>query len=285
MGKLKTLIAFGEVLWDVFGDSAEIGGAPLNFASHFARLGGEAYIISAVGKDELGVKTLEIIKQRGVSDSLVAYSDLSTGRCDVTLSEGGIPSYNLLTNVAYDDISVNTDKVKNICADALCFGTLTQRSEKNRETLEALVKTVKFDEVFCDINIRKDCFTSDTVRFCLENATILKFSDSPDEEAALADALGCEKTEIIGAIAKKYPNIKIILHTLGENGSEIFDIKNGECIKVPPVVNPNPISTVGAGDSYGACFLYNYLCGFDLAECGARASALSSYVVGIKGAI
>lgn len=285
MEKLKTLIAFGEVLWDVFGDSAEIGGAPLNFASHFAALGGKAYIISAIGNDKLGEGTMNIIRERGVSDLLISKSKLTTGRCEVTLSSNAVPSYNLLTNVAYDDIDADVEKIGAIGANALCFGTLTQRSKKNRETLGQILKNVKFDEVFCDINIRKNCFTSDTVRFCLENATILKFSDSPDEEEALADALGCEKDEIIGAIAKKYPSVKIILHTLGENGSEIFDMQNGKCINIPPVVNPNPVSTVGAGDSYGACFLYNYLHGVDLAECGTRASALSSYVVGIKGAI
>ena len=285
MGKLRSLIAFGEVLWDVFPDRAEIGGAPLNFASHFAALGGMSYIVSAVGDDALGKDTLKIIRDRGVSDILVSKSALPTGRCEVTLSQDAVPSYKLLTNVAYDDIDADVEKISALGVNALCFGTLTQRSDKNRRTLEKLVKSVMFDEVFCDINIRKNCHTPDTVRFCLENATILKFSDSPDEESALADALGCETDGIVGAITKKYPSIKIILHTLGENGSEIFDTVSGDRIPVPPVVNPNPISTVGAGDSYGACFLYNYLNGEPLAECGRRASALSSYVVGLKGAI
>lgn len=285
MEKLKSLIAFGEVLWDVFADSAEIGGAPLNFASHFATLGGDAYIISAVGDDELGKRTLDVMRQRGVRDSLVSVSSLPTGRCEVTLSDDAVPSYNLLGNVAYDDISVDADKITAVGADAICFGTLTQRSENNKNELKKLLDSTTFSEVFCDINIRKNCFTAETVRFCLENATILKYSDSPDEEAALADAIGCKAHEIVDTIANKYPNIKIILHTLGENGSEIFDIVGGDRIAVPPVVNPNPVSTVGAGDSYGACFLYNYLAGASLAECGKRASALSSYVFGLKGAI
>ena len=283
--EMKKLISFGEVLWDVFPESAEIGGAPLNFASHFARLGGEAYIASAVGRDELGEETLKIIRERGVLDALVSYSGLPTGRCEVTLTGDGIPSYNLLSDVAYDDISVDFNKVKNIGADAFCFGTLTQRSENNRRALREILCRIHFSEVFCDINIRKNCHTPDSIRFCLENATILKYSDSPDEEYALAEAIGCVSKIIPEHITNKYPNVKIILHTLGENGSEIFDTVSGDRIPVPPVVNPNPVSTVGAGDSYGACFLYNYLCGVDLAECGKRASALSSYVVGIRGAI
>ena len=33
------LVVIGEVLWDVFPDSARLGGAPLNFAVHALRLG------------------------------------------------------------------------------------------------------------------------------------------------------------------------------------------------------------------------------------------------------
>ena len=35
-------LCFGEMLFDVFGDDRCIGGAPFNFAAHFAQLGGEA---------------------------------------------------------------------------------------------------------------------------------------------------------------------------------------------------------------------------------------------------
>ena len=47
-------LCFGEILFDVFGDDRCIGGAPFNFAAHFAQLGGEAVMVSAVGDDELG---------------------------------------------------------------------------------------------------------------------------------------------------------------------------------------------------------------------------------------
>ena len=42
-------LCFGEILFDVFGDDRCIGGAPFNFAAHFAQLGGEAVMVSAVG--------------------------------------------------------------------------------------------------------------------------------------------------------------------------------------------------------------------------------------------
>jgi len=50
------LVAVGEVLWDVFPDSVRLGGAPLNFAVHAARLGLNPILISAVGAEDLGEK-------------------------------------------------------------------------------------------------------------------------------------------------------------------------------------------------------------------------------------
>ena len=57
--------AFGEILWDIFGDTRSIGGAPFNFAAHFASLGGAAALISAVGEDLLGDEALRAIRSFG----------------------------------------------------------------------------------------------------------------------------------------------------------------------------------------------------------------------------
>ena len=43
---------FGDILWDVFPDKREIGGAAFNFAAHIARLGANVKMLSAVGADE-----------------------------------------------------------------------------------------------------------------------------------------------------------------------------------------------------------------------------------------
>ena len=62
-------LCFGEILFDVFGDDRCIGGAPFNFAAHFAQLGGEAVMVSAVGDDELGKEAIEYTRRYGISDA------------------------------------------------------------------------------------------------------------------------------------------------------------------------------------------------------------------------
>ena len=98
------LLSFGEVLWDIYPDKKCLGGAPLNFAAHFVKAGGEADIITAVGNDSLGAKTLEGIRRLGVGTGYVAEVNAPTGRCLVTLDENSVPTYDLLSGVAYDMI-------------------------------------------------------------------------------------------------------------------------------------------------------------------------------------
>ena len=66
------ILSFGEILWDVFGETKTLGGAPLNFASHCARLGAECLMISAVGSDENGAEALALARENGVNTEYVA---------------------------------------------------------------------------------------------------------------------------------------------------------------------------------------------------------------------
>ena len=59
------VVGIGEVLWDVYPDGAHLGGAPANFACHAAALGAEAWIISAVGVDELGDRAAKQLRAQG----------------------------------------------------------------------------------------------------------------------------------------------------------------------------------------------------------------------------
>ncbi len=281
----KKLISFGEILFDIIDGKAILGGAPLNFASHASSLGCECYMLSAVGDDILGEAALAHMLNRDIDCGLISRSKKETGKCTVSLDADGTPSYNLLSDVAYDDIKASIEELRAIRADVFYFGTLAARGEQNRLLLREILANVHFEEIFCDINIRMGCFSHETVLLCLAHATVLKFSDDLLEESALRDALEICDGSIAETINKRFPNIKIILHTLGEKGSEIFDCRSGERFVIPAVENPNPVSTVGAGDSYGAAFLCHYLTGTSLPEAGEEAAKLAARVVGLPGAI
>ena len=91
-------LCFGEILFDIFGEERKIGGAPFNFAAHAARAGAQTYLISAVGKDELGEIALHSAERYGVRTDYISRSiSFGTGACRVTLDENNLLPKQTLT--------------------------------------------------------------------------------------------------------------------------------------------------------------------------------------------
>lgn len=278
------LLTFGEILWDVYSDKKFLGGAPLNFSAHFTKHGEKSYILSALGNDDLGKETFEKIKNYGVcTDYISVLNNKLTGKCLVTLDENFVPKYDLLCDVAYDYIT-EIPEVDNF--DVLYFGTLSLRSEQNRLTLSEIIGSKHFKEIFVDLNIREPFYSAKTVKFAVENATILKISS--EELPVVKKMLGISGFDDYKATAKKlsndYKNLKNIIITLGSEGAYDFDCL--ECKEYfSAAENVKAISTVGAGDSFGAAFLYRYLHNKDIDFCLKYASKVAGYVVAHRDAV
>ena len=277
------IVSFGEVLWDVYPEERFIGGAPFNFSAHIARQGAEAFLLSAVGDDELGKETLREIGRLGVrADFVSVLGDKPTGSCLVTLDENSVPAYNLLDDVAYDRI--NCDKATGDF-DVLYFGTLSLRNEHNRKSLQSLICKHSFKEVFVDVNIRPPYYCDDTVKFCVERATMIKISDEELPVVAKSIDIGYDDYKAFArSLSAKYNNIKFVIITLGEKGAYLLDCgENAE--HTVPAKKVKVVSTVGAGDSFSATFLNNLLEGKDVTTCLERATETAALVVASPFAI
>ena len=275
------IFSFGEILWDVFGNEAHLGGAPLNFAAFCAALGMEAELLSAVGDDELGARALEVVRALGVGTKHVAIlSGKKTGQCLVTLNEQALPSYNLLDDVAYDYITPPREDA----ADVLAFGTLSLRREHNKETLAAILRAHAFSEVFVDLNVRLPFTMPESIRLALSYATILKFSDEEMGYVSNALDMACETPEQLAKdICLRFPQIRQVLVTKGACGSFCYT-PSGDTVYCD-AVKTEVVSTVGAGDSFGATFLCEYLKGLPIPSCLAFASKVSAIVCSRKEAV
>lgn len=264
------ILSFGEILWDVFPNEKKIGGAPFNFAAHCAILGSESYLVSAVGADENGSDAIEEAKKLGINTKYIYVSrKYPTGACNVTLNDG-LPSYKLESNTAYDHIP---DTLPNESFDAIYMGTLAMRNAESRRTFEKILKYTPAAEVIFDVNFRGDFYSRELVDTLMRHTTILKISG---EELPFFGNKGTVQTAM--ELSKKYPKLKHICITLGEEGALVYHCKAKAlfCADAPKV---DVISTVGAGDSFAACFLVNYLKKQKVGKCLDRAVALSSYVV------
>ena len=280
-------IVYGEVLWDVYPDKSVIGGAPFNFAAHLSLLGEKVYLITGVGRDKLGDETLAYIKKYGIDTSYVALTDKPTGECRVRLDESGVPSYHILTDAAYDNISLDeksVSEIKKIGADVFYFNTLAQRSPVSRETLKKLLDKLDAKTVMCDLNIRQNCYDRSSIELCLSRADIVKISS---EEAHFLSDTGAlrESDDIFEALHSQYPNISLVVYTMGKDGSEVYNFKNGRKYASGKPEDVPVVSTVGAGDCFGASFLKKYLDGCGIDEAIRFATERSNIVVSHKEAI
>lgn len=271
------VLSFGEIIWDVYPDEKHLGGAPLNFAAHFAKQGGEAYMLSALGDDELGNEALNKLSLWKVNAEYVSVlSGKDTGKCLVTLDKQGVPTYNIVRDSAYDYINCSSVSDE---FDALYFGTLALRNEYNRREISELIKSHSFKEIFVDVNLREPFISRESLMLCMENATVLKISD--EELSAVSKILyntEYDYKNIATEISKTFQNIKFIIITLGEKGSYAYDVNNKTSFSCA-AERVTVASTVGAGDSFSAVFLYKYMCGFDIDSCLKSASRISAYVV------
>lgn len=280
-----SILSFGEILWDVYPDKEVIGGAPFNFAAHCVKLGVNASIMSAVGNDELGMKTAEIVKQYGVISDFLSVVDRPTGVCCVTVDKVGIPRYDLKFGVAYDYISFNEKKkdLINENYNVLYFGTLAQRNNYSRFALKKLIDNCKFDIVMFDVNIRQSFYDKEIIESGLYNCNILKVSE---EEADVFHKVGivaeyCDSEEYLETLcsylSKKY-SIEYVLLTMGKKGAVVYS-KSQEQFIYSQIPESKAVSTVGAGDSFAAAFLCSYISGEDIKSCINKAILLSDYVV------
>lgn len=278
------ILSVGEIIWDIYPDRQVIGGAPLNFAAHAARCGANSVLLSAVGSDPLGDAAMSELETFGVNTALVKRKERPTGRCLVTLNSQAIPHYEVLGNAAYDHIRLSLQDrtyIRSLHPDALYFGTLIQRSQESGQTLREVVQDNRFGTVFCDINLREGCYDATSVRFCLEQATILKVSGE-EEPALRAFGFYAPSENSPRAIAKAlcvaFDNLKTVLITLGVDGSYGYEAESGQDCR-QSAIGGRVASTVGAGDSFSAAFLTNCLAGQPMEVCMQRAAAVSGYVV------
>ena len=132
------LVGIGELLWDLLPGGRHLGGAPGNFVYHARSLGADARLISRIGADDLGREALAQLRALGMpTDGIQTDVEWPTGTVSVTLSADGQPQFVIHEQVAWDYLSaVAVDRVRD--ADAVCFGTLAQRCERSRLSVQAL---------------------------------------------------------------------------------------------------------------------------------------------------
>jgi fructokinase len=279
---MKTnVICFGEVLFDVFPTHKKIGGAPLNVALRLASLGVDAYIISRIGKDEIGTELLRFVAENGVSTATIQIdSTLKTGEVIVKLDEKGSASYTINYPVAWDEIELNSN-AENLVkkADALVFGSLVCRNSVSFRTLLELLKVAKY-KIF-DVNLRAPFYTKDVLIELMQQSDFIKFNDDELYEISeFMDSPYHSLEQNMLFIAEK-TNTKSICVTKGNHGAALYYNRK---MYYNSGYKINVADTVGAGDSFLAGLLSKLLNQEEPQKAIDFACALGALVASSEGA-
>lgn len=279
-----TTIGLGEVLWDLLPGGRQLGGAPANFA-YFANLLGERGIVaSRVGDDELGREAAARVRQLGSSiEFLQCDLDHPTGTVQVRVDAAGQPQFDIAQPVAWDFLQW-TAGWKQLAkeADAVCFGSLAQRSPASRRTVLQFLRATRPEtlRVF-DVNLRQPFYSAEVVAESLPLAQIIKLNH--DELPVMTRLLGATFTgeRTAAEMLLRRHRARLVCVTRGSCGSLL--VSEQGAVEHPGFRVP-VADTVGAGDAFTATLVHYYLCGASPHEMNEAANRVGAWVASQVGA-
>ncbi len=276
------VICFGEALWDVLPSMRSVGGAPINVAYHLKKLGVRAWPMSGVGNDPLGAELKSQIEQWGLpSDLICSVADRETGRSLVTILEGE-PNFEVLEDVAWDYIDVPENwPVECQPAEALVFGSLAQRSARNRAVLDAMFVAMPNALKVLDVNLRDAFEDYEQIWALARSADLVKLNDE-EMQALMQTTATRANAEDCARSFQREAGCETVCMTMGAQGAGLLRCDEWHWVDAVPV---KVRDTVGAGDSFLAGLIYGLLITQEDATATLRRSAtLASFVASSDGA-
>ena len=278
------VIGIGEVLWDLMPDGQkQLGGAPANFACHASSLGAVGQVVTRVGADSLGREVLRRFQEMHLAqDTVQIDNDKPTGTVAVELDKAGVPRFTIREAAAWDRLALTEAAYSRVReADAICFGSLAQRSGVSRETIRELLAAAPATALrICDINLRQPFYSREIIETSLQLANVLKLNDT--ELLVLDEMFGLGKSpqQQIERLAQVF-SLQVVALTRGAQGSLLY--QGGQWSEQLPQPM-RVVDTVGAGDAFTAALALGLLSKMSLDDIHILAAELARYVCTQAGA-
>jgi len=289
--KPNLILGIGELLWDILPAGPQLGGAPANFTVMAARLGNHAAILSRIGRDDLGRNAVKLLDPLPVDSSHIQVDPShETGRVSVTLGNGQ-PEYVIHQPAAWDSLELSDEWLQLAeRADAICFGSLAQRSIESRQTIQTLAAQTSSACIrVYDVNLRPPFYSGEIVQESLELATVVKMNDAEvpqvlgllglpfkEEPASTRFRIDAER------LLSEFPTLQMVAVTCGGDGGLLVTREEWHR---HPGVDVKVADTIGAGDAFTAALTHYLLRGADLATLNEAGNRWGSWVASQSGAM
>jgi fructokinase len=304
------ILGVGELLWDIMAEEPPanevqggkpapvglLGGAPANFSVMAGRLGSRASLLSRIGRDDLGRQAMDRLDPLPVDASLLQVDPAhETGRVTVNVVHGE-PRYTIHQPAAWDFLELPDEWVKMAQrANAICFGSLAQRSAASRQTIQTLVAETPAACIrLFDVNLREPFYSAEILQESLELATVVKMNaeETPVVLGLLGLAAGEEPpldlrtADYLHICAERmleeFPALELVAITRGKRGSLL--VKREESHEHPGF--PTQVAdAIGAGDAFTAALVHYMMRGANLAMLNEAGNRWGSWLASQPGAM
>lgn len=266
------VVALGELLIDLTQNGmsaqgnplleANPGGAPCNVLALLSKLGHKTAFIGKVGQDGFGNQLEAALVETGIStEGLCRDKTVHTTLAVVHTFADGDRDFSFYRNPGADMCltteEVNMELIRQ--TKIFHFGTLSMTDEPVRSATYAAISEAEKAGVLrsFDPNLRPPLWRTleeakEQVLFGLAHCDILKISDNEIQWLT-----GLEDFDDgIRWIQDRFPGIRLILLSMGKDGSRAYSGENLAEVKSFPV---NAIETTGAGDTFFGGILHHVL--------------------------
>lgn len=274
MTKPTGVICIGEILIDLLSNEPDVnwkkvkswtpytGGAPANVAFALASLGLNVAFAGRIGADSVGFQLHHELKEAGIdTQGIQIDSSAPTRQVFVERNKSGerfFAGFGKYHSTAFADTKFDASQIPAGLFDnynCLLIGTLLLPYSHSKAAIYRAVELAKENGILLAIDINwRPVFWNNVDEAPLEIKSLMKEMDliklSEEEATWLFD------TRDPKIIASEFPNARVVLVSKGEEGCNYYiNSVSGTC----PSFRVNVVDTTGAGDSFMAGFLHQYL--------------------------
>ncbi len=254
---MRDIYAVGETILDIIFHeneprAAKPGGSSFNAAITLGRLGAPITFISEMGNDRVGDMIQDFMVQNGVDSSYLSrYENGQSAIALAFLNEKRDAEYQFYKDYPHQRLNVEFPHFK--ADDLLLFGSFYALNPgirpRVRELLEKAVgagATVLYDPNFRSSHLAERDQMIPVIRDNMELATVVRASDED-----LKNIFGVDNPD--DAWEKVCNHCSILVYTANAHGVHL----RSETLQIDMEVEQiEPVSTIGAGDTFNAGLLY-----------------------------
>lgn len=250
------IFTIGETVFDiVFKDmnpiAGKVGGSALNSAVSIARLGAHVSFISEMGADIVGTHCIQFIAQQGVHTNYITVNSAHpTSLALAFLNEANDATYEFHKQLPQE---FSCNPIEFSSEDYVLFSSSFALSQRTRKALNMILQQAHSLQtlVVYDPNIRKaiqpNSIEWNYIHENFAHAHIVRASDE--------DIVHIFGTMSISNIYKTLKNkgVHILIVTQNSKGVTVYTPQGTHHYPVPAI---EPVSTIGAGDTFNAALLF-----------------------------